>query len=232
MAIRHSMTVAWALLALNPLRSSAQSPAPRGHHDARGGVRLLLENAQLRAHLVTLEDGGTLELVGMKPLLVVLLTRGASAALGGGSTAAIVGMDHPVAWSDAPFKSLRSTGTGPAELLAIELRRGTPLRKGPPGEDHATRVAPEIYRLTFENDRLRVIDVHILPGQGSSMHTHDGLDFRYPLTSGLLKLVEADGATREVALRAGIPRWEEPPSRHTMENVGSTELRIVLVELK
>jgi quercetin dioxygenase-like cupin family protein len=232
MALRNAVTVAWALIALGPVRSPAQSTTSKGDHDVKSGIRLLLENEHLRAHLVVLEGGGTLDLSGVKPNLIVLLTRGASASLGGGKAPAVVGKDHPVAWSDAPYGTLRSTGGGPAEILAVELRRDAPRRKGPAAEDHATRVAPEIYRLTFENDRLRVIDVHILPGQGSSMHTHDGLDFRYPLTSATLKLVEADGATRKVDLRAGIPRWEEPPSRHTMENAGSTELRLVLIELK
>ena len=227
-----SMMAVCVVLGLNPFPSPAQSPAPGNNREVKGGVRLLLENSQLRAHLVTLEGGETLDLAGVKPLLVVLLTPSASASLGGGKAAAVVRMDQQVAWSDAPFRSLRSTGGGRAEFLAIELLRDAPPRKGPPGDEHATRVAPDIYRLIFENDRLRVIDVHILPGQGSVMHTHDGLDFRYPLMSGDLKLVEPDGTTKPVALRAGTPRWEEPPSRHTMANVGNTEVRLVLVELK
>ncbi len=232
MAGRLPMTVLWALLTVTPLSVPAQSPAPEGTHGAKTGARLLFENGELRVHLVTVKDGETLDLASVKPHLVVLLTRTARASLGGARGAEAVGMDKPVAWSDAPFRSLRSIGGGPVELLAIELRREARLREGPTRDDDATRVAPDIYRLVFENDRVRVIDVHILPGQASRMHSHGGMDFRYPLASGTLKLVEGDGTMREVALRAGTPRWEEPPAHHTMENVGNTELRIALVEVK
>jgi hypothetical protein len=58
------------------------------------------------------------------------------------------------------------------------------------------------------------------------------MDFRYPLASGTLKLVEGDGTTMEVAPRAGSSRGEGPPAHHTAGNVGEMELGIVLVEVK
>jgi quercetin dioxygenase-like cupin family protein len=232
MASRFSMIAAWALLALAPVSLKAQAPVTVDGREAGTGTRLLLENGELRAHLITVAAGNTFDLAAVKPHLVVLLTRTARASLSQSGPMVALGIEQPVAWSNVPFRSLRSTEGGPAQLLAIELRRDAPLGKGPRADNHATRVAPDIYQLIFENDRVRVIDVHILPGQASGMHTHSGMDFRYPLTSGRLKLVEGDGKATEVVLRAGTPRWEEPPSRHTMQNVGTTELQIALVELK
>ncbi len=68
------------------------------------------------------------------------------------------------------------------------LRRSAPPRPQSPHDNDATLVAPDIYRLTFDNERVRMLCVHIMPGQGSRMHSHAGRDFRYPLTSGDLDL--------------------------------------------
>ncbi len=91
-------------------------------------------------------------------------------------------------------------------------------------------VAPNIYKLKFENERVRVMELDIKPGEKIPEHSHPD-HFVYILNAGKLRLSYPDGTSKEVEGKAGEVKWI-PAETHATENIGGTELSAVVVELK
>ena len=82
----------------------------------------------------------------------------------------------------------------------------------------------------FENDRVRVLELRLLPGECEGMHTHPQYVL-YALTDYRVKNTNADGTVRVFERKQGDVFWGEPVT-HGGENVGETEVHAVIVELK
>jgi quercetin dioxygenase-like cupin family protein len=94
----------------------------------------------------------------------------------------------------------------------------------------ALKAAPNVYKLLMENDRVRVLDVRVKPGEKTKIHSHPDRVV-YVLSDHRLKFTSADGASRELELKAGQVLWIEA-GVHTTENTGMTEAHNLAVELK
>jgi quercetin dioxygenase-like cupin family protein len=92
------------------------------------------------------------------------------------------------------------------------------------------KVAPDNYKCTFENDRVRVCEVTIKPGAKIPMHSHPD-HFAYTLAPGKLRITRADGTSTDADLAAGAVVWI-PAETHQGQNTGATEIKVVVVELK
>ena len=92
------------------------------------------------------------------------------------------------------------------------------------------KVAPGNVKVLLENDHVRVLDVHIKPGEKIAMHSHPAYVV-YALTSGKTKSTSADGKTEEMDMKAGEARWNDGQT-HISENAGTAETHVVLVEMK
>ncbi len=92
------------------------------------------------------------------------------------------------------------------------------------------RVAGDTHRLAFENQFVRVLDVHLPPGKIEPRHRHPhGMSVYF--TDWEAK-VTPDGKPTEVHPRkAGTFAWNEAVI-HTVQNAGSTEGHILRIELK
>jgi quercetin dioxygenase-like cupin family protein len=90
----------------------------------------------------------------------------------------------------------------------------------------------ESQRLTvkFENDRVRVLELRLKPGEGEGFHEHPQY-LLYALTNYRVKNTVADGTTKVFERKAGDIFWGEPIT-HRGENVGDTEVHALIVELK
>ena len=96
--------------------------------------------------------------------------------------------------------------------------------------DDPLTVGPDIYTLLFENDRVRVMQVTFAPGATIAMHSHP--DHVVTIVSGgTLKLSYPDGSTKELAGKPGDAIWI-PAETHAAENIGTTEVKGVIIELK
>ncbi len=91
------------------------------------------------------------------------------------------------------------------------------------------QIAPHIYSVLFENDRVRVLDVRMAPGAKSARHVHpDGV---WCLLSPMqARFTAEDGSTAEAEFPAGVV-WRDAET-HAVENIGTTEVRAIAVELK
>jgi quercetin dioxygenase-like cupin family protein len=94
----------------------------------------------------------------------------------------------------------------------------------------AVTVAPKIYSVVFENDRVRVLDYHAKPGQKAAMHSHPAL-ISYALTAAKVKFTSPDGKSQDQALKTGQVLWRDAET-HATENIGKTPAHVLVIELK
>src|SRR5437667_11959169 len=66
----------------------------------------------------------------------------------------------------------------------------------------AAQVAPDVYKVVFENDRVRVLDVHMRPGAKSARHAHPDYVV-YMMGAAKVKFTAADGTSAEAEFPAG-----------------------------
>ena len=92
------------------------------------------------------------------------------------------------------------------------------------------KLAPGIYSLLFENDQVRVCDIRFKSGDKIAMHSHPD-HLLYILSPGTIKLSYADGTSKTVDAQAGQVLWSKAES-HVSENIGTTEVHALIVELK
>jgi hypothetical protein len=97
--------------------------------------------------------------------------------------------------------------------------------------------APAQHRLLFENDRVRVLDTRIAPGERTPVHTHQWPASHYVISWSDFVRRDAEGVVL-VDTRQSGPKsrpgalWGQPLPPHSLENVGSSPLRIISTELK
>ncbi len=91
-------------------------------------------------------------------------------------------------------------------------------------------LAPSITKLLLENDRVRVYEFSLKPGEKTELHGHSEF-VAYPLNSGTLRFTRPDGRGRDVEFTEGKPvfhggQW------HEAENCSGKEVRLLVVDLK
>jgi quercetin dioxygenase-like cupin family protein len=92
------------------------------------------------------------------------------------------------------------------------------------------RVNADSVHLKFENDRVRVLESILQPGGKEKMHSHPSYVV-YVIKGGKIRIHGPDGKTTETELKAGDVIYREPVT-HWGENIGTTEIDEILVELK
>ncbi len=88
---------------------------------------------------------------------------------------------------------------------------------------------PELYKVVFENHRVRVLEYVDRPGDRTTPHAHPD-SIMYTLSSFRRRL-HANGQTREVDMQPGGVYWLAA-QEHVGENIGDTETHTLFVELK
>src|SRR6516165_2582986 len=91
------------------------------------------------------------------------------------------------------------------------------------------KISPQYYTVRLDNDRVRVLEWRLKPGEREKMHSHpDGIVI--VLADATLKNTAPDGTSTTNTLVNGDVRWRGAMS-HALENVGSTEAHALAVEL-
>ncbi|HLF18851.1 MAG TPA: cupin domain-containing protein [Candidatus Omnitrophota bacterium] len=91
-------------------------------------------------------------------------------------------------------------------------------------------VAPDMYKLITENDRVRVMQVTFQVGEQIAEHSHPD-HFAYVLEAGNIKITKADGTVTDAVLNVGDVVWIDAET-HSAVNTGTTPVRLLIVELK
>ena len=85
-------------------------------------------------------------------------------------------------------------------------------------------------KVKFENDRVRVLEAELPPGVKEQVHSHPAYVI-YVLAGGKIRNYASDGKTTEAELKTGEVLYREPLT-HAAENIGTTTMHLILVELK
>ena len=106
-----------------------------------------------------------------------------------------------------------------------------------PGLD-AMLAAPDHHEILLENDKVRVLDTRLAPGEQTPVHMHEAAAALYVMSWSDFVRRDADGNimvdSRSWDHRPAIGEalWLPPLPPHSIENVGTAELRLIAVELK
>ncbi len=93
-----------------------------------------------------------------------------------------------------------------------------------------TKVDSKHYKVAFENDQVRVLQITYGPGEKSVMHEHPA-NVAVFLTASHGKFTLPDGKTQEATWKAGDVKWDAG-GKHLPENAGAQPFSLVLVELR
>ena len=107
-----------------------------------------------------------------------------------------------------------------------------------PAELDALVAAPGNHTLLFENDAVRVLETLVRPGQVVPLHSHQWPSANYLLSWSDFIRRDAGGAivldSHNLAPQPqpGAAFWGAALPPHSLENVGSSDLRVITVDLK
>lgn len=85
-------------------------------------------------------------------------------------------------------------------------------------------------KVKFENDKVRVLEAQLPPGAKEEVHSHPAYVI-YVQTGGKVRNHASDGKTTESELKNGDVLYRDPLT-HSAENIGTTTMHFILVELK
>lgn len=108
-----------------------------------------------------------------------------------------------------------------------------------PKEKDAVVAAPGNHKILLENDKVRVLDVTVAPGEVEAVHSHRWPSVLYFMAAGDFIDRDASGKvifdSRTLATPLVFPltMYKEPEAPHSVENLSKTiTLHLVRVELK
>ena len=98
-----------------------------------------------------------------------------------------------------------------------------------PGQDPAV-VNSKTVKVKFENEKVRVLEAELPPGIKEAVHSHPAYVI-YVLAGGKVRNYAADGKTTETEIKTGDVLYRDPLT-HAAENIGTTTMHMILVEMK
>ena len=95
----------------------------------------------------------------------------------------------------------------------------------------ATVAAKNVYKkVLLDNEHVRVLQVEFAPGEVAPWHNHPG-HVAYALTDGKLEITDKGKPANVMNIKAGDAVYM-PAVTHMAKNVGTTTVRMVVMELK
>ncbi len=91
-------------------------------------------------------------------------------------------------------------------------------------------VNAKMEHVKLENSHVRVIEGVLQPGEREQMHSHPAF-VTYIVSGSKIRNHFADGKVVEAQLNTGDVLWRDPQT-HWVENIGTTSLHFIVVELK
>ena len=102
----------------------------------------------------------------------------------------------------------------------------------------AMTAAIDHHQLLLENEQVRVLDTRLPAGETTPIHTH-----RWPATLYVMSWSDfirrdaegniiVDSRTWDRRPETGEALWLPPLAAHSVENIGTEELRLIAIELK
>jgi quercetin dioxygenase-like cupin family protein len=120
-----------------------------------------------------------------------------------------------------------------AQLLGLALVLVWPVTASaqPAQEIDAVVASPDRFAVLLDNAQVRVLEYTLRPGERDQWHTHPP-KVSYVVGGGQLRIHLADGTSFLSDETQGTAVWMDALPRHYAENVGKTDVTIVLTEVK
>ena len=115
-------------------------------------------------------------------------------------------------------------------VVGVVAFAGAKVLAEPGSETDPVKLAPQYYTVRIDNDRVRVLEYRMRPGQKEPMHSHPP-GFVYWLADARARMSLPDGSSSDVDFHAGDLTWRGPTT-HAGENIGTTDEHAIGVELK
>ena len=102
----------------------------------------------------------------------------------------------------------------------------------------AVTAAPNNHKVVIENDRVRVLEVTVVPGEIENLHAHCRSSVMYLMHEGVYKDYGPNGEVVAEAMEAApadlfpMTLWLDPQGPHRVHNLDSKPVRLLRVELK
>jgi hypothetical protein len=102
----------------------------------------------------------------------------------------------------------------------------------------AVVAAPQNHKVVLENERVRVLEVTVRPGEKEPLHMHRMPSVMYVMAEDNIRDYDAEGKLLYDSRRDKPPGktpytvWMEPQAPHFVENLSKKPLRLLRVELK
>jgi len=102
----------------------------------------------------------------------------------------------------------------------------------------AMGAAPDHHSVLLENDEVRILDTRLAGGERTPLHSHEWPAALYVISWSDFVRRDEDGTvlvdSRAMDRRPGPGEvlWIAPLPPHSVENIGSTDLHIIAVEVK
>ncbi len=119
---------------------------------------------------------------------------------------------------------MKKTGLLVTSALALFLTMGAAQSLDP------AVVNPHTVKVTLDNEHVRVFEAVLKPGDKEGMHSHPRTVV-YVIEGGRMRNHPEHGEVTEAELTAGQTMYRGPIT-HWAENIGTTTMRLVVVELK
>ncbi|MEA1881519.1 MAG: hypothetical protein U9N31_03895 [Candidatus Marinimicrobia bacterium] len=93
-------------------------------------------------------------------------------------------------------------------------------------------VSPEVYKVIYENEEVKMLEATFKPGQSDKFHQHRKA-YHYFIEGGKLQLTWPDGSVVYPEPASGAPGHSPAgSSAHKVKNIGENTVRLVIVEFK
>lgn len=99
--------------------------------------------------------------------------------------------------------------------------------------------APDHHKVVFENERIRLVELNIAPGETVPMHTHRWASVNYLIEPSDFLSIAENGDVRvdsreltsgnEAGSVVAIPAF---PPVHSVKNIGDVTMRGIAIEIK
>jgi hypothetical protein len=91
---------------------------------------------------------------------------------------------------------------------------------------------PEVYKVIFEDQNFRVIEVNRKKGVHDKAHSHPVPSVVYNVTDCKSRVYSADGKTNDNDRKAGAVQAVPVIGSHSAENIGDSDCKQIFVEKK
>lgn len=93
------------------------------------------------------------------------------------------------------------------------------------------QTSPNQARVLMENEHVRIVEYFIKPGDKDVWHTHPPRS-SYVVAGGKVKVYTENAEPKISEVKTGTSSWADQGAKHYVENIGDTDIKIILTEIK